>query len=246
MIDDNIRKGIELAEKFNLDLSFEGFFIFKNKNVILKSSILPSKDLLEKLSKLEDKVEIKLTGDYFEVLWNGKRLKILKPQDFLSNNLYEIVEIIKVMKTKEVEFNGDRIEIIKLIDNYFNSNKLIIESSQDNVIRFNNVKVKDCNEEKLILISMYFSEIIHDVEIYDCEYYSPILHLIITTGGVFYRDKASFLCHQVINPSLNLLKYMLTKNLRNCYIIKSNLIDEEIINKIEEYEKKYSNSSIII
>ncbi|MDT7876452.1 MAG: hypothetical protein RQ872_07020, partial [Sulfolobaceae archaeon] len=142
MIDDNIRKGIELAEKFNLDLSFEGFLIFKNKNVILKSSILPSKDLLEKLSKLEDKVEIKLTGDYFEVLWNGKRLKILKPQDFLSNNLYEIVEIIKVMKTKEVEFNGDRIEIVKLIDNYFNSNKLIIESSQDNVIRFNNVKVK--------------------------------------------------------------------------------------------------------
>ncbi|BCU70857.1 hypothetical protein [Stygiolobus caldivivus] len=247
MIDARIINFLRLAEAYKGDLRLLGELELSIGNMKVISSVNIDEEDFKNLLKLgNDDITIRVGEGFLSIYDNvGKReLRVYSELKELFKKALAIYELLKVQAPSIVVFHGSNLSIVKRVIGY-GVRKIEYFEATGTVVLNDLVELTNWDERCLINILLYAGDVIKPLKISDCQYYLPLLPLLVQRGGIFEKDYAEFGCNKVSPPNLNLLKVMLEKNLKNCYHISAGHPDKNI-EKINYIEANYERARVFI
>ena len=244
MIDQRITSFLRLAEKYNADLKLVGELELDIGSLKIISSIDIEGYFPLLLSFINENLTVKIGDNLLSISYGGKELEIHGELNVMFSNVNSLIKAVKSQLPMKIIYHGKKLSGLEKVSNL--SVRKVEYFEDSDVIRINDlVELANWDEACLINILMYLGDLVLPLKVSDCKYYLPVLPLIVQSGGVFEKDFAEFRCHLISPPDLKLVKFMLEKNLANCYqIIGGNF--EDNLNSILYIEKKYRGVNVTI
>ncbi|PVU75286.1 hypothetical protein DDW11_03390 [Sulfolobus sp. SCGC AB-777_G06] len=247
MIDERIIKLIEVAEALKIPLKLLGELELDVGSLrIITAESLDVEDVKSLLDVSHKRATIKINKSGVVVIDEDlrKELHLYADNKAILKDIKRLFKIVENQTPSIVIYHGwDLDKLQKVL--YFGVRKIEYFEGDGKLIINDLIEVDAWDEKCLTNVMMYIGEVVKPIKIGDCNYYYPILALLIQKGGIFERDFAKFECNEVSPPDLTLLKFMMIKDLRNCYNVLGGDVKRNI-DAILTAEEKYTNANLVI
>lgn len=247
MIDERIIKLIEVAEALKIPLKLLGELELDVGSLrIITAEMLDVEDVKSLVDLSHKRATIKINKNGVMIMEEelGKEFYVYADPKAVLKCMKRLFKIVESQIPSILIYHGENLDKLQKVLN-FGVRKVEYVERDGKLIINDLIEVGVWDEKCLTNVIMYVGEVLKPIKIVDCNYYYPILSLIIQKGGIFERDFAKFECNEVSPPDLALLKFMMIKDLRNCYKVLGGDTKRNI-DAILTAEEKYTNANLVI